>query len=198
LARPLRFVSLAVNSKRLSRASQGRGIITPPTSPAKTTIVTGIVRRRLFMLRTGWPTLRLNHTIHPSATEVHSQPRWAIEGSFGGFDLHRPGSGGLRDGGGGGVVLVAGSFPRPLVAHQAAACVHTVQRPFALAARTAAKPVMLNSPASWSSRARSTCRSPTWSRFPAFIRCGINSRFAMTLSSSGATDRGMMWSTEGG
>ena len=67
-----------------------------------------------------------------------------------------------------------------------------------LAFSIAISPFAFNVPALWNFRARSTCRSPTRFLFPGFIRCGINSRFAMTLSSSGATDRGMMWSTEGG
>ena len=61
---------------------------------------------------------------------------------------------------------------------------------------TAMKPFALSSPASRSFVANARCRSPNFAFFRSLARSGINSRFAITLSSSGTTARGMMWSTE--
>lgn len=53
-------------------------------------------------------------------------------------------------------------------------------------------PSALSSPALRNFLARSTCRSPIFAFFPSFIRNGMSSRLAITLSSSGTTVRGMI------
>jgi hypothetical protein len=48
------------------------------------------------------------------------------------------------------------------------------------------KPALPNNPALFNFRAKSLCLSPTKAFLPSFIRRGINSRFAITFSISGA------------
>ena len=53
-------------------------------------------------------------------------------------------------------------------------------------------PASDNNPAEWNALAIATCRSPIVSLFFLFTDSGINSRLAITFSSSGAIARGMM------
>ena len=64
--------------------------------------------------------------------------------------------------------------------------------PYFSAASKLVNPAFDNSMAAFNSFPRASCRAPTLSFLLSFIRSGINSKLAITLSSSGTTARGMI------